>query len=122
MCTKPHGCKLQKWLRVIGILSLKTLLMLFKAAVAKEVDVISISLSLNEDYLFENAIEVGSSMAMKSNKLTVVAAGNDGPMHSTIVNTPPWILTVGASESEKKFTTSILLGNKVYEVIAYSKY
>ena len=101
MCTKPHGCNFQKWLRVIRILSLKTLLMLFKAAIAKEVDVISISLSLNEDYLFENAIEVGSSMAMKSNKLTVVAAGNDGPMHSTIVNTPPWMLTVGASESEK---------------------
>ena len=100
MCTKPHGCNLQKWLRVIRILSLKTLLMLFKAAIAK-VDVISISLSLNEDYLFENAIEVGSSMAMKSNKLTVVAAGNDGPMHSTIVNTPPWMLTVGASESKK---------------------
>ena len=100
MCTKPHGCNLQKWLRVIRILSLKTLLMLFKAAIAK-VDVISISLSLNEDYLFENAIEVGSSMAMKSNKLTVVVAGNDGPMHSTIVNTPPWMLTVGVSESEK---------------------
>ena len=38
----------------------------FKAAIAKEVDVISISLSLNEDYLLENAIEVGSYMAMKS--------------------------------------------------------
>ena len=101
MCTKPHGCNLQKWLRVIRILSLKTLLMLFKAAIAKEVDVISISLSLNEDYHFENAIEVGSSMAMKSNKLTVVVAGNDGPMHSTIVNTPPWMLTVGVSESGK---------------------
>ena len=94
----------------------------FKAAIAKEVDVISISFSLNEDYLLENAIEVGSYMAMKSNILTVAAASNNGLMHSMVVNTPPWILTVGASELDKKFTTFVLIGNKVYEVIAYSKY
>ena len=61
----------------------------FKTAIAKEVDVISVSLSLNEDYLLENAIEVGSCMAMKSNILTVAAASNNGPMHSMVVNTPP---------------------------------
>ncbi|KAL4638106.1 hypothetical protein ACB092_03G126400 [Castanea dentata] len=87
----------------------------FKAAIAKEVDVISISLSLDESYLLVNAIAVGSYMAMKSNILTVAAAGNTGPMHSTVLNTPPWILTIGASESDKKFTTSVRIGRRLFK-------
>ncbi|KAH9309562.1 hypothetical protein KI387_037473 [Taxus chinensis] len=40
------------------------------------------------------------------------AAGNDGPFLATLSNTTPWITTVGASNIERDFPTSIVLCNQ----------
>ncbi|KAJ8650264.1 hypothetical protein MRB53_003287 [Persea americana] len=39
------------------------------------------------------------------------AAGNAGPRPNTLVNTAPWILTVGASTIDRSFPTAITLGS-----------
>lgn len=94
----------------------------FKAAIKHEVDVISIALGADEpssssSYL-QNPIAYGSFLAMKSNILTVAACGNNGP-YGTVANAAPWILTVGASESKKKFQATVEIGGKEFVVIFF---
>ena len=78
----------------------------FKAAIEEKVDVISISLGFGIPEVTSpyhlDAVAVGSFLAMEANILTVAACGNKGPRNGTVRNTAPWILTVGASDSEKK--------------------
>lgn len=95
----------------------------FKAAIKHEVDVISIALgadkpSSSSSYL-QNPIAYGSFLAMKSNILTVAACGNNGPSYRTVTNAAPWILTVGASESKKKFQATVEIGGKEFVVIFF---
>nr|POE64686.1 subtilisin-like protease sbt1.6 [Quercus suber] len=77
----------------------------FKAAIKDGVDVISISMGFQIPKLTSpyhlDAIVVGSYFAMKANILTVAACSNAGPDYGSVRNTAPWILTVGASSSDK---------------------
>jgi hypothetical protein len=41
----------------------------------------------------------------------VCSAGNDGPDPYTVVNTAPWIFTVAASNIDRNFQSTIVLGN-----------
>lgn len=98
----------------------------FEAAIKDKVDVISISFgfgipSLDSPYHMD-PIAFGSFLAMQSNILTVAACGNSGPSYGTIRNVAPWILTVGASESEKKLKAKVKIGKKVFEVIFFLIY
>ena len=90
----------------------------FEQAIADGVDIISISLGspVREEY-FNDAVDVGSFLAMKKGILTSNAAGNSGPMPSTMGNYAPWLLSVAASTIDRKFVTKVQLGNgKVFEV------
>ena len=91
----------------------------FKAAIEQKVDVISMSLAFIESRTYNglNEIVVGSFLAMKANILTVACAGNDGPFEETVKNSAPWILTVGASLSKRRFITSLSIDGSQYEVI-----
>ncbi|CAJ2657243.1 unnamed protein product [Trifolium pratense] len=43
--------------------------------------------------------------------MVVCSAGNDGPGHYTVVNTAPWIFTVAASNIDRNFQSTVVLGN-----------
>ncbi|KAI4310531.1 hypothetical protein MLD38_035504 [Melastoma candidum] len=48
---------------------------------------------------------------MKKSILTSCAGGNSGPTEYTIENVAPWITTVAASSTNRKFVTKVKLGN-----------
>ena len=94
----------------------------FKAAIKDGVDVISISMGFRIPKLTGpyhlDAIAVGSYLAMKANILTVASCSNDGPIHGSVRNTAPWILTVGASLSDKRFVTTVEIDNEKFDAVA----
>ncbi|WVY91634.1 hypothetical protein V8G54_037148 [Vigna mungo] len=86
----------------------------FDAAIEDGVDIISVSLGprmvLVIDY-FEDEFAIGAFHAMKRGILTSKAAGNAGPNRDTMTNPAPWIITVAASTTDRKFLTKLQLGN-----------
>ncbi|KAL2933816.1 Subtilisin-like protease SBT4.15 [Bienertia sinuspersici] len=90
-----------------------SLLAAFDDAIADGVDVISISIGGNAQDFMNDVIAIGSFHAMKKGILTVCAGGNDGPYEGTINNVAPWIFTVAASNSDRKFETLVQLGNGI---------
>ncbi|KAM7494848.1 hypothetical protein LguiB_029457 [Lonicera macranthoides] len=67
----------------------------------------------NEKNYFTDSIAIGSFHAMQHGILTSTSAGNDGPTPSSISNFSPWSLSVVASTIDRKFVTSVLLGNNL---------
>lgn len=49
--------------------------------------------------------------ATKAGVLVVQAVGNGGPSASSILSFSPWITSVAASITDRKYNTSIVLGN-----------
>lgn len=49
--------------------------------------------------------------AVKAGVLVVQAAGNGGPSSSSLLSFSPWITTVAASITDRKYNNSIELGN-----------
>ncbi|XP_004232973.1 subtilisin-like protease SBT5.6 [Solanum lycopersicum] len=81
-------------------------------AIADGVDVISISIGTKQPQPFDqDSIAIGALHAMKKNIVVSCSAGNSGPAPSTLSNTAPWIITVGASSVDRKFLSPIVLGN-----------
>lgn len=93
----------------------------FSAAIADKVDVISLSMGdFPAKSYYLDAFARGSFLAMKNGILTVAAAGNDGPKEQTVTNVAPWILTVGASTSTRKFETVLEVDHKMqFKVIVF---
>ncbi|CAN0916736.1 Subtilisin-like protease SBT4.15, partial [Linum grandiflorum] len=85
----------------------------FDDAISDGVDIISLSLGggSSKDY-FSDPIAIGSFHAMKNGILTSASAGNDGPWRATVSNVAPWIMTVGASGTDRQFTTPVAFGNR----------
>ncbi|CAK9135676.1 unnamed protein product [Ilex paraguariensis] len=96
----------------------------FDDAIADGVDVISISIgSFGTIDYFSDSIAIGAFHAMKNGILTSTSGGNDGPSVGTIENYSPWILTVAASTTDRKFLTKVKLGNKlVYKGVSINTY
>lgn len=83
----------------------------FDDAIADGVDLLSLSLgSFNPDGYFKDSVAVGSFHAMKKGILTSCSAGNSGPHLGTILNGAPWMLTVGASATDRVFKTPLKIG------------
>ncbi|CAN1252302.1 Subtilisin-like protease SBT4.15 [Linum perenne] len=84
----------------------------FDDAIADGVDVISASIggTGGGDY-FTDAISIGSFHAMRNGILTSCSAGNSGPTPATIDNFAPWIMTVGASGTDRQFVTPVAVGS-----------
>jgi subtilisin family serine protease len=92
----------------------------FDDALQDGVDVISLSVGMNSlfqsDYL-NDPISIGAFHAEQMGVMVVCSGGNDGPDSYTVVNTAPWIFTVAASNIDRDFQSSVLLGNgKTYTV------
>lgn len=84
----------------------------FEAAIDDGVDVISISVGGEPKEFFSDALSVGAFHAVERGIVVVSSAGNVGPTPGTVSNVSPWILTVGASTTDRGFTNFVILGNK----------
>ncbi|KAH7659946.1 Peptidase S8 subtilisin-related protein [Dioscorea alata] len=81
------------------------------AALEDGIDVISLSLGgLSSSYI-TNPTAVGAYHAIEKGIVVTAAAGNDGPNPGSIVNGAPWILTVAASTNDRRFKSTVRLGN-----------
>ncbi|QHO10891.1 hypothetical protein HN873_050626 [Arachis hypogaea] len=83
----------------------------FDAAINDGVDIISVSLAGDSKLFSEDAMSIGSFGATQKGILVTIAAGNEGPESSTVVNDAPWIFTVGASTMDRRIVASVKLGN-----------
>jgi subtilisin family serine protease len=97
-----------------------TILKAIDDAIKDGVDIISISIGMSSlfqsDYL-NDPIAIGSFHAQQMNVMVVCSGGNDGPDLYTIVNSAPWIFTVAASNIDRDFQSTVLLGNgKTFQV------
>ncbi|XP_042499358.1 subtilisin-like protease SBT4.14 [Macadamia integrifolia] len=87
------------------------LLAAFDTAIADGVDIISISIGSGIVGYLNDSIAIGTFHAMKKGILTSASAGNGGPTPGTVENHAPWILTVGASGTNRQFRSKVMLGN-----------
>lgn len=91
----------------------------FDDAIYDGVDVISISLGASSGDLPDfstDPIAIGAFHAVEKGITVVCSAGNDGPDASSVVNIAPWILTVAATTTDRRFETDVVLsGNKVFK-------
>ncbi|XP_019163543.1 PREDICTED: subtilisin-like protease SBT5.6 [Ipomoea nil] len=85
----------------------------FDHAISDGVDVISVSLGAvaGGQYFTRSGIAIGALHAVKRNIVVACSAGNAGPTPSTVGNVAPWIITVGASSSDRVFSSPLKLGN-----------
>ncbi|MED6131321.1 hypothetical protein PIB30_008654 [Stylosanthes scabra] len=83
----------------------------FDAAIEDGVDIISVSLAGESKFFSEDAMSIGSFVATQKGILVTIAAGNEGPEPSTVVNEAPWMFTVGASTMDRRIVASAKLGN-----------
>ncbi|MCL7026572.1 hypothetical protein MKW94_019175 [Papaver nudicaule] len=80
-------------------------------AIRDGVDVLSLSLGGFPIPLFEDSIAIGSFRAMEHGVAVICAAGNNGPIASSMANEAPWVTTVGASTLDRRFPAILHLGN-----------
>ncbi|KAF5779713.1 putative cucumisin [Helianthus annuus] len=92
----------------------------FDHAIADGVDIISLSMGYPDGSLelTSDPFAIGSFHAIEKGILTVNAAGNTGPDFSSIQNYAPWILTVAASDIDRKFVDKLLLKNDATLVVS----
>ncbi|XP_010532511.1 PREDICTED: subtilisin-like protease SBT4.13 [Tarenaya hassleriana] len=83
----------------------------FDDAIADGVDVITISMGGSPAPLESDPISIAAFHAMEKGILTVNSAGNTGQRQESTGSTSPWVLTVAASTTDRKFVTKVALGN-----------
>lgn len=94
--------------------SSSSLLKAFDDALKDGVDIISVSIGVNNFFLSDyktDPIAIGAFHAENMGVMVACSGGNDGPFPSTIKNTAPWIFTVAASNIDRDFRSTIQLGN-----------
>ncbi|TKW40784.1 hypothetical protein SEVIR_1G269000v4 [Setaria viridis] len=83
-------------------------------AVEEGVDVLSLSLGDDEagDFAYD-PIALGGYTAIMKGVFVSAAGGNMGPDPATVANEAPWLLTVAAATTDRRFVASVKLGNGV---------
>ncbi|GLJ29145.1 hypothetical protein SUGI_0574680 [Cryptomeria japonica] len=81
--------------------------------VADRVNIISISISSLDVPFYERNIAIAAFRAIKNGVLVFSTTDNYGPSPSSVGNTMPWVMTVGASSIDRDFPASVRLGNKL---------
>ncbi|CAN6443214.1 unnamed protein product [Victoria cruziana] len=83
-------------------------------AVRDGVDIISISIGISSVFQMDfvsDPIAIGAFHATQRGVLVVCSGGNDGPFAFSVVNSAPWIFTVGASTIDRDFQSTVALRN-----------
>ncbi|XP_020098483.1 subtilisin-like protease SBT4.10 [Ananas comosus] len=81
-------------------------------AIADGVDVLSLSIDSYQEPLYKSNIAKASFVAMEKGIFTSACAGNAmGNVRKEVVNDAPWILTVGASTTDRRERAVVRLGN-----------
>ncbi|XVF33425.1 hypothetical protein REPUB_Repub17cG0167900 [Reevesia pubescens] len=80
-------------------------------AILDGVDVLSISLGGSAKPYHNDKMVIGAFQAIKKGIFVSCSSGNSGPSSSTVSNTAPWIMTVAASYLDRKFPTTVKLGD-----------
>ncbi|KAL6544170.1 hypothetical protein OROGR_010667 [Orobanche gracilis] len=83
----------------------------FDAAISDGVDVLSVSLGGQPQDYFDDGLAIASFHAIRKGIVVVASAGNSGPGAGTVSNLAPWLITVGASTTDRIFTTNVVLKN-----------
>ncbi|KAF8765476.1 hypothetical protein HU200_008623 [Digitaria exilis] len=82
------------------------------AAVKDGVDILSISLGgYHDPDFYRHPPSVALFGAVRAGVFVACSAGNEGPMASSLGNVAPWITTVGATNLDRVFPATIVLGN-----------
>lgn len=81
-------------------------------AIEDGVDVLSLSLGQLTNNFYQDFLALGAFSAMEKGVLVSCSAGNSGPYNFSMSNEAPWILTVGASTTDRKLRATAVLGNK----------
>ncbi|KAK3184590.1 hypothetical protein Dsin_031876 [Dipteronia sinensis] len=84
----------------------------FDSAIHDGVDILSVSLGGQPAAFFNDSIAIGSFHAVKHGIVVVCSAGNSGPADGTVSNIAPWLLTVGASTTDRDFPSYVVLGDQ----------
>ncbi|KAL0296057.1 UNVERIFIED_CONTAM: Subtilisin-like protease SBT1.2 [Sesamum radiatum] len=82
-------------------------------AIEDGVDVLSISFGGYPRELHDDDISLGAFRAMQKGIFVSCSAGNSGPYGFTLSNDAPWILTVGASTTDRTLRATAVLGSKL---------
>ncbi|XVE73959.1 hypothetical protein DITRI_Ditri11bG0160200 [Diplodiscus trichospermus] len=80
-------------------------------AILDGVDVLSLSLGSTARLYYKDYMALVSFQAIANGIFVSCSAGNEGPFKSTVKNTAPWIMTVGASSLDRSFPAIVKLGN-----------
>lgn len=80
-------------------------------AIRDGVDILSLSLGGFPLPLFEDSIAIGSFRAVEHGISVICAAGNNGPVQSSVSNEAPWVATIGASTMDRRFPAIVQMGN-----------
>ncbi|URE26511.1 subtilisin-like protease-like [Musa troglodytarum] len=60
---------------------------------------------------YSDSVAIAAFGAVRKGVFISCSAGNSGPYESTVSNTAPWIMTVAASYLDRRFPTSVKLGD-----------
>ncbi|KAJ0961817.1 hypothetical protein J5N97_029645 [Dioscorea zingiberensis] len=84
-------------------------------AVEDGVDILSLSIGPSSvpsgPAAFLNILEMELLFAVKAGVLVVQAVGNGGPSSSSVLSFSPWITSVAASTTDRRYNNSIVFGN-----------
>ncbi|KAL6993100.1 hypothetical protein U1Q18_011219 [Sarracenia purpurea var. burkii] len=82
-----------------------------ESAIEDGVDILSISIGVQDPPYYESGIAIGAFSAARKNIFVSCSAGNLGPHPFSVHNTAPWMTTVGAGSIDRAFPVHIQLGD-----------